>query len=482
MKIFELLIDEESDFEGVDAVALVENPAIEADFFAFSDDDVLDSIAFHIIKLAIQEHFVQKLPGESKADYVARCVPVVMQEGHDQDQALAICYADYEAFDETADPQELIIGDYQTRHYDICPGASALYRQIESQQLDVDMGLAIRAAKLQDALFYLEKHTVKEMQKASFEDVKAAEILAEEIMHLARMMGLEKEHQYIAGHVEAIRNLYREGEQQMEVDVTGLPDYVNEIQDKKKIHFESYTDYPESATNAARRALEWRDNHPDQDCGTRVGWARANQLAKKEPISEETIARMASFARHLQHEDVPYSEGCGGLMVDAWGGRAGIEWAQRKLDEIRDENSAQSFSFAVAEDQQMVVGPLMIPNKLILRVNPETMEPYYVYFSEQTIKQVAEKVMRDNQMHNLNIEHNNDDKVEGYMVSTWLVEDPQKDKQQIYGFNYPKGTWMGQYKITDKDVWLKAKKGEIKGFSVEGFFSDRFVQASKLTN
>lgn len=103
--------------------------------------------------------------------------------------------------------------------------------------------------------------------------------------------------------------------------------------------FESYNDYPESAKNAAKRALEWRDSHPDQDCGTRVGWARANQLAKGENISEETIARMASFARHLQYKDVPYSEGCGGLMVDAWGGQAGIEWAKNKLESIREESS-----------------------------------------------------------------------------------------------------------------------------------------------
>jgi hypothetical protein len=45
---------------------------------------------------------------------------------------------------------------------------------------------------------------------------------------------------------------------------------------------------------------------------------------------------MAAFARHLQYKDVPYSKGCGGLAVDAWGGQAGIEWAQKKLQEIKD--------------------------------------------------------------------------------------------------------------------------------------------------
>ena len=102
-----------------------------------------------------------------------------------------------------------------------------------------------------------------------------------------------------------------------------------------KVNLESYTDYPESAKNAAQRALDWADKNGWGDCGTPVGKARANQLAKGEPISEETISRMASFARHLQNKDVPYSEGCGGLMVDAWGGQAGIEWAQRKLEQIR---------------------------------------------------------------------------------------------------------------------------------------------------
>jgi hypothetical protein len=47
---------------------------------------------------------------------------------------------------------------------------------------------------------------------------------------------------------------------------------------------------------------------------------------------------MASFQRHQQNKDVPYEEGCGGLMWDAWGGTSGIEWAQRKLRQIRRES------------------------------------------------------------------------------------------------------------------------------------------------
>ena len=104
-------------------------------------------------------------------------------------------------------------------------------------------------------------------------------------------------------------------------------------------NLESYNDYPETAKNNAKRALKWVETNGWGTCGTPVGKQRANQLAKGENISRDTIARMASFQRHQQYKDVPYSEGCGGLMWDAWGGSAGIEWAQRKLKEIDNANS-----------------------------------------------------------------------------------------------------------------------------------------------
>ena len=83
-----------------------------------------------------------------------------------------------------------------------------------------------------------------------------------------------------------------------------------------------------------KELLEWAEKNGWGSCGEATGKQRANQLANREPISEETISRMASFKRHQQHKDVPYSEGCGGLMWDAWGGDAGINWASRKLKEI----------------------------------------------------------------------------------------------------------------------------------------------------
>lgn len=114
--------------------------------------------------------------------------------------------------------------------------------------------------------------------------------------------------------------------------------------DNRSEKAETYNDYPEAATNNARRALKWKEE-TESSCGTSVGWARANQLANREKISRDTIARMASFKRHQQNKDVPYSEGCGGLMWDAWGGDAGINWAIRKLEQIDKKNKPMIYGY-----------------------------------------------------------------------------------------------------------------------------------------
>lgn len=145
----------------------------------------------------------------------------------------------------------------------------------------------------------------------------------------------------------ALRNLkYRSGKH----DTDLLPDNHPMATKEAGALQETYNDYPDGAVNNAKRALKYKEENPDNDCGTPVGWARANQLAKRESISRSTIARMASFKRHQQHKDVPYSEGCGGLMWDAWGGTSGIEWAIRKLEQIDKAASvkmSKQFAFGI---------------------------------------------------------------------------------------------------------------------------------------
>ena len=56
-------------------------------------------------------------------------------------------------------------------------------------------------------------------------------------------------------------------------------DIINELE-KISIELKSYTDYPDSASNNAKRAIEYKEEN-GSSCGTRVGWTRARQLADK---------------------------------------------------------------------------------------------------------------------------------------------------------------------------------------------------------
>lgn len=106
---------------------------------------------------------------------------------------------------------------------------------------------------------------------------------------------------------------------------------------KKSFAEKTYTDYPKAASENAKIALKYAEENGWGSCGTPVGKQRANQLAKNEPISEDTISRMASFERHRQNSQKELGDGCGRLMWLAWGGDEGIEWAQRKLEQIKNE-------------------------------------------------------------------------------------------------------------------------------------------------
>jgi phage gp29-like protein len=100
----------------------------------------------------------------------------------------------------------------------------------------------------------------------------------------------------------------------------------------------TYSDYPQAATNNAKRVLKWVDENGWGGCLTSVGKRRANQLANGEPITRDTIARISAFSRHLNnYTGHDYSEGCANLAVDAWGGKVMIEWCAKKLKEIDGE-------------------------------------------------------------------------------------------------------------------------------------------------
>ena len=93
------------------------------------------------------------------------------------------------------DTGEVKVGDYETRHFDMCPAATAAYKDIEPSEM------AVRSAKLQDVLYYMEKDPDRAHVP---EDAVMAQIVANEIMNIAEAMDMTEEHNYVQGHVDAI--------------------------------------------------------------------------------------------------------------------------------------------------------------------------------------------------------------------------------------------------------------------------------------
>ena len=239
---------------------------------------------------------------------------------------------------------------------------------------------------------------------------------------------------------------------------------------------ESISDYPEGIKDAASKAVKWADENGWGSCGTQVGKTRASQLAKGEPISVDTVKRMYSYlSRHkvdLQSSK-SYDDGCGKLMYDSWGGEAALTWSERKLKQL--ENMKMVFS-VVDEDKKIIVGAAMVPNKMIHRYD-SLGNLYYVFFSKESIKKMADKFLKERRTDQTSIEHNGlilgSDKV--YITESWVSEDEVYDKSSKYGFSLPAGTWFVSMKVNCDKVWKLIKEKALTGYSVEGLFAEKSV-------
>ena len=107
---------------------------------------------------------------------------------------------------------------------------------------------------------------------------------------------------------------------------------------------ETYNDYPAAAKKNAQKAIDWKEKYgrDEVDAGTAVGWARAHQLAKGENLSADTVGRMSAFNRHrknskiaAEYKGTPWKDR-GYVAWLIWGGDEGVDWAIKKMEEIKD--------------------------------------------------------------------------------------------------------------------------------------------------
>ena len=295
MKIIELIIDEKDSLSGIDAVSVVENPAIEENFIALSKHEVE----------------LKEVDTEKKILMGAALVPNKQIYRRDKNNEE---YYIFFSKDTIRKASELFLmnsnqNNTTYEHNEKLKGLTVVESWI-IEDLEHDKskkyGFSLPVGTWMISMKVNNEEVWAKVKDGSVKGFSIEGYFADKLE-----MSLVSEEDLL---IEQIKQII-------------LKDY----------HLESYTDYPKEASKNAKIALDYAEKNGWGGCGTPVGKQRANQLANNEPISRETISRMASFARQRQNGQKELGDGCGRLMWLAWGGDAGVDWAQRKLKEINNQ-------------------------------------------------------------------------------------------------------------------------------------------------
>lgn len=120
-----------------------------------------------------------------------------------------------------------------------------------------------------------------------------------------------------------------------------------------------WTDYPQAATDNAKRALKIREEE-GTDCGTSVGWRTASILANREAVSHDRLPRIYSFLSRAKvydkgsFKDEDGKQICGSIMYAAWGGDEMLRWAKKTYEEMEEKQLKRHIK-AIEETETEIV-------------------------------------------------------------------------------------------------------------------------------
>lgn len=131
----------------------------------------------------------------------------------------------------------------------------------------------------------------------------------------------------------------------------------------------------------------------------------------------------------------------------------------------------------VNQERRILMGAALIPNKEIYRRNSEG--EYFIKFSEETVRKASQLFLSRGKQNNATLEH--EVEIGGLsVVESWIIEDEVQDKSRKYGLNMPLGTWMVSVKVNNDEIWEEfVKTNRVKGFSIEGFFTDKLDKSKQ---
>lgn len=145
---------------------------------------------------------------------------------------------------------------------------------------------------------------------------------------------------------------------------------------------------------------------------------------------------------------------------------------------IAFDKDKKHIMFSSNEEQQMITGVLMRADYPIYR-NDSKLGEYYVQFSKDTIKTMAEKLLVDCHQNWINIEHSENSDVYGVNMLELFIKDSSKGVNPIGFEDINDGSLFATFKVNNPLVWECIKNGVFQGFSIEGQFGFNIVDDEK---
>lgn len=316
MKLYELLIDDELETMGVEAISIVENPAIGVDFVALNEDTTPVQLA--------------EVSSDKRLLMGAALIPDKPIYRNQDGEEFYIYFSQdtvrkaAEMFFKNSNHQNATL-----EHKDKLAGMTVYESWIvEDTQFDKSRKYGLE----------MPVGTWMVTMKVDDEDVWSKYVKDNKVF------GFSIEGQFANALRREVEQPLPEllSDQKLDSLVVEIETILKKHYDEKKNYsLETYNDYPQSATNNAKRALAYKKKYGSEVKGmTQTGWTRAGQLARREKLSRSTIARMASFKRHEknavinpEYKSTPWKDN-GYIAWLGWGGASGVNWAINKLKSI----------------------------------------------------------------------------------------------------------------------------------------------------
>jgi hypothetical protein len=315
-KIFELLVEDETDF--ISAISLVEMPAIEEPFLYFNNEEIKFSKIetekrMLIGPVLIPEKHILRLEADGTPYKVYFSKKTVAK--------LAQNYLK----NKLTDSATLEHGDKKIK------GVHLVESWIKESKLDKanSYGMGSLPEGTWMGMFYIDE--TPDGERIWNDYIKTGKVKGFSVEALVTHKLIKASQHYLD---KDINDLNEEEANIFLGQIKAIIKKDKRFKKKERIEFETYNDYGQSIRNNAKKGIELNEKNGNK-CATQTGKVRAQQIAKGENLSVETIKRMHSYlSRAETYYDETDMNACGTISYLLWGGKAALSWSRNKLREL----------------------------------------------------------------------------------------------------------------------------------------------------